>query len=62
MNLSKNTSMVLVIVGIVLILIGLLEHFLVSTLIVPHLAIYLGILGIIIGGIGAWGMMGSRAS
>ena len=61
MNLSKNTSMTLVIVGVVLVVIALLEHFLVHTEILPHLAVYLVILGVIVGGLGAWGMMGSRA-
>lgn len=62
MNLSKNTSMGLVIAGVVLIVIALLEHLLVKTEIVPHLAIILIVLALIVGGIGAWGMMGSRAS
>lgn len=62
MSLSKNTSMGLVIVGVALVVIALLEHFLVTTEILPHLGIYLVILGVIVGAVGAWGMMGSRAS
>jgi len=61
-NLSKNTSMALVIAGVVLVVIALLEHFLVHTEILPHLAIFLIVLGVIVGGLGAYGMMGNRAS
>lgn len=62
MNLSKNTSMGLVIAGVVLVIIAILEHFLLKTEILAHLGIYLVILGVIVGGIGAWGMYGGRAS
>lgn len=62
MNLSKNTSMALVIVGVVLAVIAILEHFLVTALLVPHLGIILIVLAVIAAGIGAWGMMGQRAS
>jgi hypothetical protein len=59
--MSRNLALGLVIVGLVLILVAVIEHFTVSTLLVPHLGIYLAVLGVIVAGVGAWGMMRSRA-
>jgi hypothetical protein len=59
--MSRNLALGLVIVGVIVIAIAVIEHFVVTTLIVPHLGIYLGVLGIILAGIGAWGMMSNRA-
>ena len=59
--MSRNLALGLVIVGVVLIAIALVEHFTVSTLLVPHLGIYLAVLGVIVAGIGAWGMVSNRA-
>jgi hypothetical protein len=59
--MSRNLALGLVIVGVVLIAIAVVEHFTVSTLLVPHLGIYLAVLGIIVAGIGAWGMVSNRA-
>jgi hypothetical protein len=59
--MSRGLSLGLVILGVVLIAIALIEHFTVSQLIVPHLGIYLAVVGVIAAGIGAWGMMSNRA-
>jgi Co/Zn/Cd efflux system component len=59
--MSRNLALGLVIVGVVLIAIAVIEHFTVSTLIVPHLGIYLGVLGLIVAGVGAWGVISNRA-
>jgi hypothetical protein len=59
--MSRNLALGLVIVGVVLIAIAVIEHFTVSTLVVPHLGIYLGVLGVILAGVGAWGIMSNRA-
>lgn len=60
--MSKTLALVLVVVGIVLIVAAVIEHFAVSTLLIPHLGIYLIVLGVILGGLGAWGMMRARAA
>jgi hypothetical protein len=59
--MSRNLALGLVIVGVVLVAIAVIEHFTVSTLIVPHLGIYLAVLGVIVAGVGAWGMVSNRA-
>jgi hypothetical protein len=61
MNLSQNASLGLIAAGVVLLLIALVEHFTVSVMIVPHLAIILVVLAVILGGLGAWGFMNGRA-
>jgi hypothetical protein len=55
MNLSKNTSLTLIAAGVVLVLIALIEHFALKVEILPHLAIYLVVLALVVGGLGAWG-------
>jgi hypothetical protein len=62
MNLSKNTSLTLIAAGVVLVLIALVEHFTVTVKIVPHLAIILGVLALIVSGLGAWGYFGGSRS
>jgi hypothetical protein len=59
--MSRSVALGLVIVGVVLLAIAVIEHFTVSTLLVPHLGIYLVVLGVIAAGVGAWGMMSNRA-
>ncbi len=49
----------LVAAGIFIAGLGLLQHFLLSVGII-HLAIYLGILGLIVFAVGAWLMLGGR--
>lgn len=63
MNLSKNTSLGLVIAGGVLVLLAIIEHFALAgrAELIPHLAIILVVLAIIVAGVGAWGMMSGRA-
>jgi uncharacterized membrane protein YidH (DUF202 family) len=60
MNLSKNTSLALIAAGVVLVLIALIEHFTVTVEILPHLAIVLIVLALIVGGLGAWSYLGGR--
>lgn len=59
--MSRGLSLGLVIVGVILIAVAVIEHFAVTQLVVPHLGIYLVILGAIVAGVGAWGMMSNRA-
>jgi hypothetical protein len=59
--MSRSVALGLVIVGVVLLAIAVIEHFTVSTLLVPHLGIYLVVLGVIAAGVGAWGVMSNRA-
>jgi len=59
--MSRGLALGLVIVGVILIAIAVIEHFVVSTLIVPHLGIYLAVLGVIVAGVGIWGMVSNRA-
>jgi len=60
-NLSKNTSLALIAAGVVLVLIALIEHFTVRVEILPHLAVVLIVLALIVGGLGAWSYyMGGR--
>lgn len=61
MNLSKNASLGLIAAGVVLVLIALVEHFTVTIELVPHLAIILLVLAVVLGGFGAWSYMGGRA-
>lgn len=58
--MSRSLSLTLVIVGVVLIVIAAIEHFALRVTMLPHLAIYLGVIAVIVLGIGAYGMM-SRA-
>jgi hypothetical protein len=59
--MSRNLALGLVIVGVILIAIAVIEHFVVTTLLVPHLGIYVAVLGVILAGVGTWGMMSNRA-
>jgi hypothetical protein len=59
--MSRGLALGLVIVGVILLAVAVIEHFAVSTLIVPHLGIYLAVLGVILAGVGTWGLMSNRA-
>lgn len=54
---SKNLSLGLIIGGVVLLLIGVVEHFAVKVEMLPHLAIYLGVLAVIVAGVGIFGIV-----
>jgi uncharacterized membrane protein YidH (DUF202 family) len=60
-NLGKNTSLALIAAGVVLVLVALIEHFTVKVEILPHLAVVLIALALVLGGIGLWGYMAGSA-
>jgi hypothetical protein len=57
--MSKGLSTGLAVVGVLLIIVGLVNHYVLKTNIVPHTSIGLGVLGVIVGGIGVFGLMSS---
>ncbi len=60
-DVSKNASLGLIAAGVALVLIALVEHFTVTIELVPHLAIILIVIALILGAVGTWGFMGQRA-
>ena len=60
--MSRNLSIWLVAVGVVLIIVALIEHFALRVTVMPHLAIGLGVITLILFVIGAFGLLQSDSS
>ena len=55
--MNATLSAVLLAIGVVLVIAGLIVHFAVKVSVVPHFSIILGVVGVIVAGIGVYGMM-----
>ena len=55
--MSKNVSIGLIAIGVVLIVVAGLEHLMLRVEIVPHLAIYLAVIGVLAAGVGVYGLV-----
>ncbi len=60
--MSKNLSLVLVIVGIIVIAFGAVSHYILKVTIFPHFSVALGVVGLVVAAVGAWGAMSGRQS
>ena len=60
--MNSALSRVLLVIGVVLVVAGAIVHFAVSVKIVPHFSIILGVVGVIIAGLGVYGMVAKSAS
>jgi len=60
--MSKGLSTGLAVVGVLLIIFGLVNHYALKINAIPHMSIGLGVLGVIVGGIGVFGFMSPSKS
>ena len=58
--MSKGLSMALVAIGVILIIAGLLLHYVLTFSVFPHFNVVLGVIGLIIAAVGAWGLWSAR--
>jgi hypothetical protein len=61
MELSRGLSITLIVVAVVLVVFGLVEHFFFRVTIIPHLAPILGVIAVILAAVGIYGMMSSNS-
>jgi hypothetical protein len=59
--MKRSVAQILLAAGVLVIIIALAEHLFVATLIVPHLAIILGVIGVLLLAGGVYGMMSRKA-
>jgi hypothetical protein len=57
---SRGLSLTLIVIAVVLVLFGVAEHFLFRTTVIPHLAIIIGVVAVILAGIGVYGMLSGQ--
>jgi hypothetical protein len=50
------------VIAVLLVLFGVAEHFFFRITIIPHLAIIIGVLAVVLAGIGLYGMLGGQKS
>lgn len=60
--MKRSTAQILVAIGVALIIIGLVEHFALRVTVIPHLAIILGVVAVVLIAAGLYGMMAKKAS
>ncbi|MBA3823893.1 MAG: hypothetical protein H0X24_08360 [Ktedonobacterales bacterium] len=60
--MSKNLAYGLLGLAVVLVIFGALNHFVLGLNVVPHTSIVIGVLAVIAGGIGLFGMFSSSRS
>lgn len=58
--MSKGLSTGLLVAGLILIVLGALEHWVLKITVVPHFSVILGAVGLIVATIGAWGLTGGE--
>ena len=59
--MSKNLSYGLIGLAVVLVLFGALNHFKLHINLIPHMSTISGVLAVILGGVGIFGMMSSSS-
>jgi NADH:ubiquinone oxidoreductase subunit 6 (subunit J) len=57
--MSKNLSYGLIGLAVVLVLLGVLNHFVLGLNFLPHTSIIIGVLAVIVGAVGVFGMLSS---
>jgi hypothetical protein len=60
--MSRSTAQILLVIGVILILAGAVEHFFLRVTLIPHLAIIAGVIAVILIAAGLFGMMGKSAA
>jgi hypothetical protein len=60
--LSRGLSTTLIVIAVLLVVFGFAEHYFFRITIVPHFAIILGVVAVVLGAIGIYGMMTSARS
>lgn len=58
--MSKGLSMGLVIVGIIIVVIGVVLHFVLKTEVFPHFNSVVAAVGVVLALVGAWGVFSGR--
>ena len=58
--MSKAVSLGLLVVGIIIIAFGALEHYVLKSITLLHFSVYVGVVGLILVAVGAWGFMRGR--
>ena len=59
--MKRSTAQILLVIGMLVLIIAAVEHLFVKTLIVPHLAIILGVIGVLLLAGGIYGMVSRKA-
>jgi hypothetical protein len=59
--MKQSTAQILLVIGVLILIIAATEHLYVKVLIVPHLAIILGIIGVLLLAGGIYGMVSRKA-
>ena len=62
MDLSRGLSLTLIVIAVALVVFGFAEHYLFRITIIPHLAIILGVVAVVLAAIGVYGMTSSANS
>jgi hypothetical protein len=63
MKLSRGISITLIVIAVVLVVFGFTEHLFFRVTIVPHLAVILGVIAVVLAGVGIYGLTsGPKAS
>jgi hypothetical protein len=60
--MNSALGRVLLVIGVVLVVAGAIVHFAVRVNIVPHFSIILGVVGVIVAGLGVYGMVAKSPS
>lgn len=58
--MSRGLSTGLLVAGLIIIVLGVLEHFVLKIAVVNHFSIILGVIGLIVAAVGAWGLTGRQ--
>ncbi len=58
--MSKGMSLGLLVVGIIIIVLGALEHYSLKIAVMPHFSTIVAIVGLVVAAVGAWGFMRGR--
>jgi hypothetical protein len=58
--MKRSTAQILVAVGVLVVIIGAVEHFFLRTEVIPHLAIILGVIGVLVAAGGVFGIVTSK--
>lgn len=60
--MGRGLSIGLLVVGLILIVLGVLEHYVLKIAVVNHFSIILGAIGLIVATVGAWGLTGRKSA
>ena len=58
--MSKGMSLGLLVVGIIIVVFGALEHFALKIVVMSHFSTIVAVVGLVVAAVGAWGFMRGR--